>query len=154
MKLKPMKDRLFEVRVVIVCFKWEIERCGHEIMRIAKLLAPSKPSMHSKRQVAFVSITRETSPELMDRLRSALDVGAVENSWCLTPGRDAVSLLPLDAFADHIKTAWEEVGKRNNPQNVRRPKAGDIFVKRGIKDADRSAAIKMGIKFPRPRQGA
>lgn len=144
------------VIVVMVAMKVDLENCRREAYAVGKSLHgwPFKASMHSRRQLAFVVQTSLTAPKLMEGVRTAAEngEGLVENAWCFTPGRDVVGMLPFDTLTDHVRAAWAEVGKWNNPQNVRPPKAGEIFVKRGVKDFERGARVQMGIKPRSVRQ--
>lgn len=157
--MRPQKKDVRPKRtviVVMVAMKVDLENCRREAFAVAKALhgLPFKPAMHSKRQLAYVVQTALTSTQLMDRVRVAAEngEGLVENVWCFTPGVDVVGMLPFDTLTDHIRAAWAEVRKWNNPQNMRPPKAGEIFVKRGVKDFERGARVKMGIKPRSVRQ--
>jgi hypothetical protein len=56
----------YKVMLLRVCFLLEIERIGGEIPKIIKAIRRwTKPAMHSKRAVAFVVLTEETSSQLI-----------------------------------------------------------------------------------------
>jgi|GEM_PF-6435729 len=157
--MKPQKKDQRPKRtviVVMVAMKVDLENCKREAFAIAKALhgLPFKPAMHSKRQLAYVVQTSLTAKALMDRVRGPAEngEGLVENVWTFTPGVDVTGLLPFDSLTDHIRNAWMEVRKYNNPQDMHPPKAGQIFVKRGVKDFERGARVKMGIKPRSVRQ--
>lgn len=136
------------VLVLMVAVRWDIENCAREIQAITKRLKawPLHAAMHSKRQIAYVVETDLTAKGLMDSLGFTAEVGCIENIWAFTPGRDIASLLTFDPLTERVQGAWANVRKWNDPQNVRPPKAGQIFINRGIKDSERRAAVKMGIK--------
>lgn len=157
--MKPQKKDQRPKRtviVVMVAMKVDLENCRREAFAVGKSLHgwPFKASMHSRRQLAFVVQTSLTSTKLMEGVRAAAEngEGLVENVWCFTPGVDVVGMLPFDTLTDHVRAAWTEVRKWNNPQNMRPPKAREIFVKRGVKDLERGARVKMGLKPRSVRQ--
>jgi hypothetical protein len=136
------------VLLVMVAFKWDLERCGSEIEKMKRSLGshPVRAAMHAKRLIAFVVQTSLNSRDLMNRMGSSLRQGCVERAWVYTAGSDIVATDEVDPLTERVAAAWAEVRKPLYTQNLRSPKAGDIFVKRGIKDADRGTAVKMGIK--------
>ena len=136
------------VLLVMVCVKYNYEDCAKEVLNLSRRLQglPFRPAMHSKRQIAYVVQTDLVSHELMDRLGDTVHAGCIERVWIFTPGQDVVSDLSPDPLADYIKAAWVNVREWNQAKNMRRPKPREIFEKRGIKDGDRRAAVKMGIK--------
>jgi len=150
--MRPQKKRdtrkTRTVLVLMVAVKWDIDKCAKEIMAITKKIQawPYHPTMHSKRQVAYVIETDLNARGLMNSLGYTAEAGCIENIWAFTPGKDIASILPMDPFTERVQGAWANVRKWNDPQNVRPPKAGQIFINRGVKDSERGARVKMGIK--------
>ena len=156
--MKPHKKRDERkprtVLVLMVAVRWDIDKCGREIMALSKRLQrwPFHPTMHSKRQVAYVIETDLTAKGLVDSLGHTSEAGCIENIWAFTPGKDIASIMPLDPLTERIQGAWANVRKWNDPKNMRPPKAPQIFINRGIKDGERGARVKMGIKPRSVRQ--
>ena len=108
--------------------------------------------MHSKRAVAFVILTEETSSELLLRLKPTLEtITSVENYWCHTILDDVVGMNgELDPLRTFVLEAWDELRKRNKSNYVRKPERAEPIVVGYMQDFDRRAAVKMGIKGRRP----
>lgn len=136
------------VRKITVTTKYDIENCHREVMNLRRKLDgfPVAAAMHSKRLIAFIVQTHLTSQQLMDSLGDTTEAGCFDRVWVETAGIDVVANLPLDPLTDRVKAAYASVRKWNSPENVRPPKAGQIFIKRGVKDGERNAAVKMGFK--------
>lgn len=146
-----MKKRR-SVFMIVIALNWDADLAFRQLQAITKKLhgLPFRPSMHSKRQIAYIVQFSGTAKQLMDRLGDTIEAGCVENAWVFTPGTNIVCKHPIDPLTDHVKDAWADVGKWNKPYDVPPPNAGEVFKKRGIKDDERSAAIKMGLR-PRKR---
>jgi hypothetical protein len=139
----------YKVMLLRVALQYEIEKAASAVPRIISATKCwCKPAMHSKRMVAFVILTEETSEQLMDRLRPSLDsLTAIENYWCHTILPDVVAReRNVDALTTYVREAWEELRKRNDPQNMRKSKRAEPVVVGYMKDFDSRAAVKMGIK--------
>ncbi|RUT32630.1 hypothetical protein EMQ25_05640 [Arsenicitalea aurantiaca] len=119
----PQSKKPRTVIVLMVAFKYDLEHCPRESLAIGKSLwgYPLKAAMHSKRQIAYVVQTDLTAAQIMDRARSALSAGCVEQAWAFTPGADIASNLPLDALVDKVAEAWISVRRFNSRLKRRIP---------------------------------
>src|SRR5579864_6443034 len=86
--------------------------------------------MHSKKAVAFVILTEESSEKLLERLTPTLEsITSVENYWCHTILDDVVGRNGgIDPLRTYVTEAWQELGKRNKPNYVRQPERTETIV--------------------------
>lgn len=142
----------YRVLMFRVLFKYELEHCQRDVMAIGKAIKRHlRPAMHSKRGIAFVIVTDETSTELMDRVGPTLaGIGAIENYWCHTAATDIAAMNgDMDPLVTFTRDAYAEARKRNHAKNVPKPerrKFGDIW---GVKHRVSGAPVEMGV----PRNG-
>jgi hypothetical protein len=143
----------YKVLLLRVCLTVEIERTASAVGTIINAVKRwCKPAMHSKRAVAFVILTEETTEELIGRLRPTLEsISSVENYWCHTVLDDVVGRHGgLDPLRTYVLEAWEELRKRNKPNYVRKPERTETIIVGNMENFDRRTAIQMGIKARRP----
>jgi hypothetical protein len=151
------KTPQYKVMLLRVCFLLEIEAIGSAVGKIIKATSRwCRPAMHSKRAIAFVILTEESSDQLVDRLRPTLEgITSVENYWCHIIVDDVIGRHgAVDPLATYVREAWEELRKRNKPNYVRQSERPETIVVGYMQDFDRGAAIKMGVKGRRPWKAA
>jgi len=134
----PRATRARTVIVVMVAFKWDLERCAREAMAIKRGLYgyPLHAAMHSKRQIAYIVEIDLTAAEVIERLREPLQAGCVERAWAFTPGADVAANEPLDAFTEKVAEAWRNV-RRFNASRAYRRLPSSLFERTTPMDGDR-----------------
>jgi len=151
-----MQNDRYSVYELTVSFKYKKDRVDRgDVRKIAGVIrCPFKVGKHSEHSISLVILSEGGASKLMDRLRSGLsDIGSVENFWLQTVGPDAIGQHgDMDPFTTYVKEMWAEASKRNKAKHFKQPRPSDVFVKHGIKEFDRKAAIKMGLRGPWKRK--
>lgn len=63
-----------QVVLLQIFLRFEIEHCNRELSALRKVMGKAQPCMHEKRHIGFVLTTQEEPQELLERLRSVLEV--------------------------------------------------------------------------------
>lgn len=150
-----MKDD--KAYLLVIALKFDLENCTREIDYLRRFFPhDTKLAMHSKRTLALVMVTSKNSYVLVDSMRRALDANCIENYWCLPcPATIVGKNRDFDPLSEAAIGAHEVVRKRREAKNMPPAKsAGEVFTRHGVKDAEKSAAIKMGMKGLRRRKSS
>ena len=115
----------YDVFVLQVITKYDLEDCGPTIGRVKNLLQRwCHPGMHARRNIAFVMVTDESLKALGERLYPGLaelkESGGVER-FMLTPDPGAVfsDYGEIDPLMHWLRLGRVEAGKRSDAQDVR-----------------------------------
>lgn len=148
-----MQNASYSVFELTIKYKYPVDRVSRDDnVKIKKVVDRlTRRGKHSDYTVSILVLSPESSSKLMDRVRPGLQaVSCIDNFWVQTVGPDAVGLHgEMDPFTSFVRELWAEANKRNKAKNFRQPRPGDVFLKHGIKDFERKAAVKMGLRGPR-----
>lgn len=114
-----------EVIALQIFFSYDIDLCVRELTAIKKAIGGKiYPAMHDKRHIALVMVTNETTEQLVDRLRSVLEVGCISNFWAQVPTAKITGKYGnLDSFVSRVRMAYGLVYQRTKPKHVFTPQA-------------------------------
>ncbi|MGX1100889.1 hypothetical protein [Amorphus sp. MBR-141] len=130
--------------------KYELEDAGRDVIRLQGAIKRwCKAACHVKRGVSLLIVTDESSETLVERLRPTLEsISSIDNWRCyVAPSTVTCRNGTLDTLATRCHEAWLEAGQRNKPKHVSQPKSADaVFLRRGIKEDERRAVVKMSVK--------
>ena len=148
-----MPSRNFTVIEVTVKFRYDWDNVSRKDIGALRsaMKAWCKAGKYGGKIVSFLVVTRETSAELVERLRDVVgQITSVEEFWCQTAGADGVGIQgEFCPFRTRLIEALDEVRKRNYPKKVPNPRARNIWLDHGVDIFNRKDAIKAGMK-PRP----
>jgi hypothetical protein len=145
---------MLSVRLLLVATKFDIEEHAHEITKVGRAIQrPFKPAMHSRRSIAFVIETEETSEQLVKRMRPVLNNDRFLNFWAFTPGSDIAGRDGVnDPLATYVIGAHARVRQRNQSKNVRKRKSWERPVEGYVKNSKSGAAVAVSFKGRRKRK--
>lgn len=136
-----------QVLLLYLEFYFDVERC--EEVRNALYRRANRtvrPCHFGSKFIAFAIVTKESSQQLVDRLRPVLNMSQVKYWKCFSVVEDVVAKDgALDPLFSAVASCFDEIRKGSDPNNVRSLKPSDVFKNWGIPDSERSAAIKMAL---------
>jgi hypothetical protein len=104
-------------------FKVDLEYAKREYITVLKSLGQwARPCMHGKRSVAFVIVTREIVPQLMERLGPVLDPVTADYRIHDAPRTVFARHGNIDTLVTRVSQAWDEIRERRNSQHMRKGK--------------------------------
>lgn len=129
-------------------FKYPLENCRDVQVKLEHTIRRwNEPVLHGHKSIGYVIVTNETTQALVDRLAPVIaSLSAIEQYHCFSVVEDVVSYNSADPFPSRVRDAYEEIRQRPNAENMRSIQSRDVLSFFGVKDANRSTAIKMGLK--------
>ena len=151
-----MTARTPTVIEITILFKYDWRQLSRESsFRILNAIGrQALKAKQTDKAASYITVSRETASELVQRLRSQLDdLTFIENVWAQVVGRDATGLHgAMDPFQTFVAKAWAEVDRQmeilvkatpRQAQHVERARPPDARIEDRVEKFDDAALIDM-----------